>query len=387
MIRPPLHGASPVVGIVGAGQLARMTYQAAIALDLRVRLLAEGADEAAAAIGAEVVLGSPRDAADLARFAASCDVITFDHELVDVAALRTIEQAGHLVRPGSGTIAIAQDKARQRALLGEAGLPVPAFRQVADLADLIGFGREQGWPIVAKAVRGGYDGRAVWPLADEGAAADLWARLDGEERPALLAEAHVPLDRELAVLVARRPSGEIVTYAVVETVQRQGICRELLVPAALPAAVEAEARSLGRRAAAAVGVVGILALELFLVGERLVVNEIAARPHNSGHWTIEGAVTSQFEQHLRAVLDWPLGATDLVAPAVVTANLLGGAVGTEPRRLLPGALIDPRVRVHLYGKVARPGRKLGHVTVLADTMESARQSALTAVARLGGAAG
>jgi len=368
-----------------------MTAPAAIALDIRLRLLAERGDDAAALVVPDVVLGSPREAADLAAFAAGCDVVTFDHELVDAAALAALEAAGRTIRPGAATVAVAQDKALQRARFAAAGLPIPPFRllEAPAAAGLVAFGEAHGWPVVAKASRGGYDGRGVWILDGPAAAGDLVAGLTGAgEASPLLAEAWVPLTRELAVLVARRPGGETAVYPVVETVQRDGICRELRVPAPLPPALAATAADLGRRAAAAVGVVGILALELFLVGEgdggRLVVNEIAARPHNSGHWTIEGAATSQFEQHLRAVLDWPLGSTDLRAPAVATINLLGPADGSDPRSRLRAALAVSGAHLHLYGKAARPGRKLGHATALGATAEEARGRAIAAAAALVG---
>jgi 5-(carboxyamino)imidazole ribonucleotide synthase len=360
-----------------------MTHQAATALDVRLRLLAERPDDAAALVVPDVVIGSPRSAADLEAFAAGCDVVTFDHELVDGAALERLERAGHRLHPTAATVAIAQDKLAQRTRFAAAGLPVPAFRAVRGVEDLLAFGDDQGWPIMAKAVRGGYDGRGVWRLDGERAAFDLWSSF-AHTGVDLLAEAHVPLDREIAVLIARRPGGEVAPYAVVETVQRDGICRELLVPAAIPPAVAAAAGALARQAAEAVAVVGLLALELFVVGDRLLVNEIAARPHNSGHWTIEGAVTSQFEQHLRAILDWPLGAPDLAAPAVATVNLLGAADGRDPRSGLTLALTDPAVRVHLYGKSPRPGRKLGHVTVLAGSLAEARSRAGTAATHLVG---
>ncbi len=376
---------APTVGIVGAGQLARMTYQAAITLGLRVRILAERADDAAALVARDVTLGSPRSPGDLAAFAAACDVVTFDHELVDAAALADLEAAGARVRPSAGTVAIAQNKRRQRALFAARGLPLPPHRPIASLADLTAFAAEHGWPVVAKASRGGYDGRGVWLLDGPAAAAALLHRL-GPTGPALLAERWVPIDRELAVLVARRPSGETVVYPAVETVQRDGICHEVLAPAPVPPEIAAAAQRLARDAAAAVDAVGVMALELVLAGERLLVNEIAARPHNSGHYSIEGCVTSQFEQHLRAVLDWPLGRPDLTAPAVATLNLLGAADGADPTAALRAALALPGVHVHLYGKSARPGRKLGHVTALGDSIAGARARAALATARLTGAA-
>jgi 5-(carboxyamino)imidazole ribonucleotide synthase len=372
----------PVIGIVGAGQLARMTYQAAIPLGAHIRLLAERADDAAALVARDVMVGSPRSAADLSAFAAGCDVVTFDHELVDAATRARLEQEGHVARPSAATLALAQDKLRQRDTMAAAGFPVPAFRPIPDVADLLCFGEAQGWPVVAKAARGGYDGRGVWVVDGPEAARDLMASTVGAE---LLAESWVAIEREIAVLVARRPAGEIVVYPVVETVQRDGICHELLAPAPVPPAIAGRAGELARRMAKEIDLVGVMALELFVTGDQVLINEIAARPHNSGHYSIEGCVTSQFEQHLRAVLDWPLGATTLTAPAVATVNVLGGPDGHDPLTYLPAALAMGGAHVHLYGKTVRPGRKLGHVTALGETIGQARTRARVAAAMLAGA--
>ena len=366
------------VGIVGAGQLARMTLQAAIGLAVPIRLLAARPDEAAALVAADVTIGAPDSLDALTALARGCGVVTFDHELVDAEALAALQAAGHRVRPGAATVALAQDKLRQRAALAAAGLPVPPHRAVGGADDLVAFARDHGWPVVAKAIRGGYDGRGVWVLDDPDAARTVAAAAEAAG-VALLAEAWVPIERELAVLVARRPGGEAVAYPVVETVQVGGICREVIAPAAVPTAVRTEAVRLALAVAEAVDVVGVMALELFAAGGRLVINELAARPHNSGHYTIEGCATSQFAQHLRAILDWPLGSTELTAPAVATVNVLGAAAGGDPISRLPAALAVEGAQVHLYGKAARPGRKLGHVTTLgtdpAETLARARRAA------------
>ena len=372
---------SPVVGIVGAGQLARMLYQASIPLGIAVRVLAERPDEAAALVAREVVIGSPRSPADLVAFAAGCDVVTFDHELVDAAA---IAATGVTVRPSPAAVAVAQDKLRQRTLFARHGFSVPLYREVTTLDDVEAFGAEAGWPVVLKAARGGYDGRGVWVLESAREARALAPTLAARAGP-LLAERWVPIERELAVLVARRPSGQTVTYPVVETVQRDGICHQLRVPAPISEALAGEATRLATAVAMAIDVVGIMALELFVADGALVVNEIAVRPHNSGHFSIEGTVTSQFEQHLRAVLDWPLGETSLTAPALATVNLLGGDDGRDPRSRLSLALAIPGVHVHLYGKAARPGRKLGHVTTLGPTLSDCEERAWRAATLLTGA--
>jgi len=372
----------PTVGIVGAGQLARMMYQAAIGLGVPIHLLAEDANDSAARIGSRVKLGSPRSEDDLTRFAAECDVLTFDHELVDADVLTQLEQSGATVHPGADVVALAQNKATQRSTLRLLSFPVPAFREVDSLSGLLAFAEAHAWPVVLKAIRGGYDGRAVWILNDASAVAAVWREID-HLPGGLLVEAHIPIDREIAVLAARRPSGDVTVYPPVETIQRNGICRELLAPARVSTELRVEAERLAAALARTIGAVGMLAVELFVAGDRLIVNEIAARPHNSGHYTIEGCLTSQFEQHLRAILDWPLGSTKLVTPAVATVNLLGASDGSDPATRLDEALAVPGAHLHLYGKQARTGRKLGHVTALGDTIAGARQCARDAAERLG----
>ena len=362
------------IGIVGAGQLARMSYQAGISLGLTVRLLAEHADDSAARVGADVMLGSPQALRRLTNFAAGCDVVTFDHELIDAAAVAALEAAGSVFRPSSEVLALAQNKRRQREDLARLGLPIPPFCLVQSLEEVCAFAGEQGWPIILKAAQGGYDGRGVWLVADAAAAS---AVLDQTARRHLdlLAERYVLIERELAVLVARRPGGETVVYPVVQTVQIGGICREILAPAPIPAKLCCQAQELAVQIATAIDVTGMLAVELFQSGDALLVNELATRPHNSGHYSIEGCVTSQFENHLRAVADWPLGDSSLVAPSVATVNVLGAATGVDPRSNLPLALALPGLHVHLYGKAARPGRKLGHVTVVGTDLAEARRRA------------
>lgn len=370
----------PRVGMVGAGQLARMSHQAAIDLDLDLRFLAARPDDGAARVSPHAELGDPGSAADLARFAAGCDVLTFDHELVDLAALAELEGGGLVARPSAAALAHATDKAHQRTRLAAAGLPLPRHLVTTDPAAARALGDELGWPLVVKAARGGYDGRGVWVVPDGDAAAEVVRQLSGRGTEAVCEE-RVALVAELAVVVVTDPRGRHVAYPTVETVQVDGICREILVPAPLDAAARAEADAVARRVADVVGAVGVLAVELFWDGERITVNEVATRPHNSAHWTIEGAVTSQFANHLRAVTGLPLGRTDAVAPAVVCANVLGA--GHAPRAGLADALAVPGAAVHLYGKEARPGRKVGHVTVLGDDLPSARRRAAEAVAALG----
>ncbi len=373
----------PVLGMVGAGQLARMTHQSVIGLGPRFRILAEGPTDSAATVAREVTVGSWDALTDLEAFATGCDVVTFDHELVDPRLLASLEEQGHLLRPAPAAQRFAQDKLYQRQQLGAAGFPVPEHRAVVGPEDLSAFGDAVGWPVVAKAVRGGYDGRGVWVLSDQDAAEGLWreTRADGLD---LLVEAHVPIERELAVAVVRRPTGEHRAYAVTETVQSDGICVELVVPALVSDDVAAEATELAERVVRHVGGIGVVALELFQTSDGLVVNELAMRPHNSVHWTIEGARTSQFQNHVRAVLDLPLGDTSMTAPAVATVNVLGPTDGSDPRSRLPAALEVPGVAVHLYDKDARPGRKLGHVTAVGEDPTTTRACARRAADRLSG---
>ncbi len=361
-----LQVGAPRMGIVGAGQLARMTHQAAISLGLSVRLLADERTDAAALVASDVTIGSARDERALAAFAAGCDVVTVEHELVDATALERLEGVGMAaIRPSSSVLRTAQDKARQRTLLDRLGLPTPANAVVADAGSVRSFAQDHGWPVVLKSATGGYDGRGVVIAGDDAGAAAAHGRLSRGGSP-VLAESFVDLDSEMAVLVARAGKGTTVAWPVVGTVQVDGVCREMVVPCGLSGEVEATARRIGLALAEALDVVGVLAVELFVDRSGIVlVNEIAARPHNSGHWTIEGAITSQFENHVRAVLGWGLGNPSLTAPAVACVNVLGPADGSDPADRLADVLrADPAVKVHLYGKSARPGRKLGHVTAL-----------------------
>jgi 5-(carboxyamino)imidazole ribonucleotide synthase len=369
----------PVVGMVGGGQLARMTAQAAVSLGIGFRVLATSPGESAAVVSAGTQIGDHRSIDDLTAFAVGCDVVTFDHEHVPGKHLRALEQDGVRVRPGPDALHYAQDKRAMRERLAGLGIACPRFATAASLDDVTGFADGSGWPVVLKAVSGGYDGKGVWVCETPDQAAEVLGH--GIE---LIAEEHVPFERELAVLVARSPHNQAAVYPVVQTIQRDGICREVLAPApGLDEDLAVEAERLGLAIAAGVGVTGLLAVELFQAGDGLLVNELAMRPHNSGHWTIEGARTSQFEQHLRAVLDLPLGSPGLAARHAVMVNILGGDDPDLYSRLIHVMAADPGVKVHLYGKAVRPGRKIGHVTVLGDDgVEVLRDRARRAAAYL-----
>ncbi|MFC6080815.1 5-(carboxyamino)imidazole ribonucleotide synthase [Sphaerisporangium aureirubrum] len=368
----------PVVGMVGAGQLARMTQQAAIGLGVELRVLAGAADESAARVVGGVWLGDYRDLEDLRGFAAGCDVVTFDHEHVPSEYVEAL--AGEVaVRPGAAALVHAQDKAVMRERLSAIGAPCPAWARVATAEDVEAFAEEHGRPFVLKAARGGYDGRGVWVCSSAAEAAGVL----GSGTP-LIAEELVAFERELAVVVARSPHGQGVSYPVVETVQRDGICVEVIAPApGLDPEDAAQAQHIALKIANELGVTGVLAVEMFqLPGGRVVVNELAMRPHNSGHWTIEGARTSQFEQHLRAVLDLPLGSPAPVAPVTVMANVLGGPDPDVYRRYEHVMAHDPGVKIHFYGKDVRPGRKIGHVTAFGTDVDEVRARARHAAVHL-----
>jgi 5-(carboxyamino)imidazole ribonucleotide synthase len=363
----------PVIGIVGGGQLARMMLAPAARLALPVVLLADP-DDAAAPFCRDLIAGRP-DADGLRRLAEACDVLTVEHELVDLDTLAALEAEGHVVRPSSATLAIAVDKARQRQVLGDHGVSLVPFEVTDDLDTVDRFGAEHGWPLVCKPPRGGYDGRGVFVVDDLAAAEELLEQIGGP----LLVEPRLLIDLELSVLVARRPGGEMAVYPPVETCQVDGMCREVRSPAAVDDRLRDAASDVARRVADAVDAVGILAVELFVVDGEVLLNELAARPHNAGHVTIEGSITSQFENHLRAVADLPLGDTGVRHPAVMV-NIVGGE--RDPVGHLADALSRRDVAVHLYGKSHRPGRKLGHVTATADDLATAGARANDAAAVL-----
>ncbi len=360
----------PVVGMVGGGQLARMTHQAAIALGQSLRVLAANPDDGAALVAADVQIGSHTDLDALRAFAKGCDVVTFDHEHVPSGHIRALEADGVTVLPGASALRFAQDKGAMRERLTELGVPVPRWRHVKTAAEVAAFAAETGWPVILKATVGGYDGRGVWRVADGTEAAAVV-----DTGTPLIVEELVALRREVAAMVARSPFGQVAGYPVVETVQRDGICVEVIAPApGMPVDTAITAQRLAIRIATELGVVGVLAVELFETDAGLLVNELAMRPHNSGHWTIEGARTSQFEQHLRAVLDYPLGDTSPVARYTVMANVLGGEPGGMglDERVHHLMAAEPTVKIHLYGKQPFPGRKIGHVTACGDDLAALR---------------
>jgi 5-(carboxyamino)imidazole ribonucleotide synthase len=361
--------------MIGAGQLARMTHQAAIALGQTLRVLAAAPDDPAAQVTPDVVLGNYDDLDDLRRAAAGANAMTFDHEHVPVELLEKLVAEGVTVAPPPAALVHAQDKLVMRRRLDALGAPVPRYAGVDRLDDVDAFARRVDGPIVVKTVRGGYDGRGVHLTADLAQARDAVGHHLADGVPVLVEE-RVTMRRELSALIARSPFGQGAAWPVVQTVQRDGVCVQVLAPApGLDAEVGTAAAQLALNVAAELGVVGVLAVELFETSDgALLINELAMRPHNSGHWTIDGANTSQFEQHLRAVLDYPLGDTAPTVPVTVMANVLGAP---QPPHMAMDERIHhlfarmPEAKVHLYGKAERPGRKIGHVNILGGADGSA----------------
>nr|WP_306238909.1 5-(carboxyamino)imidazole ribonucleotide synthase [Ornithinimicrobium cryptoxanthini] len=369
------EGGFPVVGIIGGGQLARMSQQPAIALSLTLSVLAESPTAAAALVVPHAPVGDHTDVETVRAFAQDVDVVTFDHEHVPPQVISALLADGRQVHPGPEALLHAQDKIVMRRRLTELGIPCPRWTAATSAQDVTAFGEEIGWPVIAKTPRGGYDGKGVRRISSAAEVAD-WLEVVGQEGPmreGVLLEESVDFTRELAAMVARSPSGQAATWPVVETVQTNSICTEVIAPApGLDPDLASRIGEAALRIAGALGVTGVMAVELFEVRDAqtgapaYLVNELAMRPHNSGHWSIDGAVTSQFEQHLRAVLDLPLGDPSARQRWAVMANVLGGEhpdLYPTYRHLMAR---DPGLKVHLYGKGVRPGRKLGHVTVTGD---------------------
>lgn len=365
---------APRVAMIGGGQLARMTAAPAAALGVGLRVLASGPEDSAAQVCGDVVIGSHDDLEALRRVADGVSVVTFDHEHVPPDHLRALEASGVIVRPGSAALVHAQDKITMREAIDAAGLPAPRWCRVDTAADIDHAGHTLGWPLILKVSRGGYDGRGVWVVDDADAARDLVSQTPLAEGAAWLAEERVNFRRELAAQVARSPHGQAVAYPVVRTVQVDGMCSEVVAPCPdLDDERALQAQAIALEVARTLDVTGMLAVEMFDTADGVLINELAMRPHNCGHWSIDGAVTSQFENHLRAVLDLPLGDPRAVAPWSVMVNIVG-PVDSEDLPPLQEAFAhilarDPGIKVHLYGKAIRPHRKLGHVTVVGDDLE------------------
>lgn len=367
----------PTVAVVGGGQLARMLQESANALGLNLRVLVESSEASAAQVVPDAPVGSPRNESDVVSLIRGADVLTFEHEHQDDQILKHLE-AEIPVRPSPEALLFARDKIQMRKRLSEIGIPCPRWQAVRSIPEVKDFGDRVGWPIIIKTSRGGYDGKGVG-MIDSADESKTWFERGYE----ILVEEKIDFYCEIAALIARRPGGETRCWPVVTTIQEHGICSEVLYPSLISHELQQQAQEYARKIASQLQVTGVMAVEMFVAksgeGETIFVNELAMRPHNSGHWTIEGCVTSQFEQHLRAVLDLPLGDTNALAPAVVMVNLLGNG-DQDPRVNYPQVMVQhPVAKIHYYGKDPRPGRKLGHVTVLGDNLEAVRQEALSAV--------
>ena len=373
----------PVIAVIGDGQLARMMQTAAIELGQSLRLLAGARDASAAQVCADVVLGDYTNYDDLLKAVDGATAVTFDHEHVPNEHLTALIDAGYNVQPQPTALINAQDKLVMRERLSELGAPVPRFAPIESAQDAYDFWTLTSGQVCLKARRGGYDGKGVWFPNNESELTALVSDLS-RRGVALMAEEKVALVRELSVLVARTPSGEVATWPLTESVQRNGVCAEAVAPApGVDPQLQQRAETLGEKIATELGATGVLAVELFAFAnesgaEDIAVNELAMRPHNTGHWTQDGSVTSQFEQHLRAVMDEPLGDTSTLAPVTVMANVLGAdedpkmPMGERAREV---ARRFPRAKVHLYGKGHRPGRKIGHVNLTGEDVEATRRDA------------
>ncbi|KIZ19105.1 5-(carboxyamino)imidazole ribonucleotide synthase [Streptomyces natalensis] len=372
----------PVVGMVGGGQLARMTHEAGIPLGIKFKLLSDTPQDSAAQVVSEVVIGDYRDLDTLRSFARGCDVLTFDHEHVPTEHLRALEADGIPIRPGPEALVHAQDKGVMRAKLDAIGAPCPRHRLVSDPEDVARFAAEgEGFPVVLKTVRGGYDGKGVWLVRSSKEAAEPF-----RAGVPVLAEEKVDFVRELAANIVRSPHGQAVAYPVVESIQVDGVCDTVIAPAPdLDPELAGQAQELALRIGQELDVVGHLAVELFETADgRILVNELAMRPHNSGHWTQDGAITSQFANHVRAVLDLPLGDPRPRAKWTVMANVLGGDYPDMYAAYLHCMARDPQLKIHMYGKDVKPGRKVGHVNTYGDDLADVRERAAHAAGYLRG---
>lgn len=373
-----LVGLHPRLGIVGGGQLARMTAMAALRLGCDVVVLERESYSPAARLATHSLVGDWNDPGTLRALASRVDVVTLENEFVEADALRVLADGGCTVWPGPQTVGLVQDKLQQKQRLADAGLPVPRLRAVDNLGELEAAAVEFGLPLVLKARRNAYDGKGNATLGSRADFAPAWQRLGGGEGRALFVEAFCDFTTELAVIITRGQRGELAIYPVVETVQRNHVCHRVRAPAPVPKEVAARVTDVARRAVEAVGAVGSFGVELFLTrAGDVLVNELAPRVHNSGHYSLEACVCSQFENHVRAVFGWPLGSTRMVVPAAVMVNLLGAVRAPGRVSGLEQALAVPGARVHLYGKaMSGVGRKLGHVTALGSSLAEAEVLAL-----------
>lgn len=375
--------AGPRIGIIGGGQLARMIAAAARQLGCDVSIIEKFADCPAASLASHALSGDWNDPRALLRLAEHVDLLTLENEFVDAHSLAELEAAGHTLYPTSKTIALVQDKLIQKQTLSAAGLPMPAFRSVSSKNEIESVAADFGWPLVLKARRNGYDGKGNATLNASTDIDAAWDKLDGDNKE-LYVEAFCPFTMELAIMVTRGRGGETATYPVVESIQKDHICHIVRAPAAIAQGLRDKARDFAIRAVEAIGGIGSIGVEMFLTEDHeILLNEMAPRVHNSGHYTIEACDCSQFENHVRAVLGWPLGSTQMKTPAAVMVNLLGQGEGSGYPRGIDKALETRGAHVHIYGKSrSLPGRKMGHITVTADDPGTAENLATRAAGQI-----
>ena len=367
------------IGIVGGGQLAKMTALSSLQLGCDVLVLERKSDGPAVNLASHSFVGDWDNPDDLIRLAEHSDVVTLENEFVDANSLSELEKAGHTLFPTAKSIGLVQDKYIQKETLKKAGLPLSPFKAIESREDIIEVAKEFGWPLVIKARRNGYDGKGNATVNDTSEIAAAWDKLDGDNRT-LYAEAFCPFISELAIIITTSRNGEAVAYPLVESVQREHICHIVRAPAPISSEITEKATDIARRAVTAIGAIGSFGVEMFLTEDgKVIINELAPRVHNSGHYTIEACECSQFENHVRAVMGWPLGSTKMVRPAAVMVNLLGQDHGSGRPAGFNEALAMPGVHIHIYGKeLSMPGRKMGHVTALGETLPEAEHIAQTA---------
>ena len=377
------EGRLPLIGIIGGGQLARMQAQAASRLGCQVRTLEKTADCPAASVVHDHKVGDWNDPDTLIEWAKGCDLITLENEFVEAESLAKLEESGFPVIPTSATMAAVQDKWIQKQRLKEQGLPVPVFESVSSQECIKKFGEKLGWPLVLKKRKQGYDGKGNATIRNPESIQEAWSAMGSGKYP-LYVEAFCPFVKELAVMVVRSVSGDHTEYPVVETVQKNHICHVVTAPCSIDAAQQRKASALARSAIEAVQALGCFGVEMFLTREgEILINELAPRVHNSGHYTIEACPCSQFENHIRSILGWPLGDTSLVKPAAVMINLLGVGEGPPLPQGINEALQNADVHLHIYGKSdSRKGRKMGHLTLIGDHMEETTQQAISLASQL-----
>ena len=362
------------MGVIGAGQLARMMAIPANDLGIPFTVFAGSPQDGANSV-ANFVVGDYTNSKDVLAFAANCDVITFEHELVPASVIRELENSGVKVYPRADSFQYSQNKILMRKKMEELGLPNPTWEESVDGRTSLEF------PLIAKVPAGGYDGRGVFVINDQVALTKLAESVNGS----LLLEEKLPLEREISIMVARSPHGQAATWPATLTIQRDGICVQTVTPVPdLTDVLASELQEVALKIAQGIGLVGVMAVELFIVGGSFFINELALRPHNSGHWSIEGSITSQFEQHLRAILDLPLGDPSMTAPYAVMGNVLGGPKTDMYRPYLHLMARTPALKFHQYGKEVRPGRKIGHVTLCGENLLELQQEVEHAVDYMSG---